>query len=470
MRGSHVTRPPPDFDALFRPRSLAVVGASRNPRKLGYVLLDNLLKSRFPGRLLPVNPKAESVLRLPAYASVDDVPGPIDLAVIVAPAESVPEVLESCGKRGVRAAVIITAGFREIGERGAEQERIVAEIARRHGIRLVGPNSLGVIDTFGRLNASFAEGMPPSWEVGVLSQSGAMATAILDWANDTDVGFSKFVSLGNMADLTEVDFLRSWCDDDEVRVAVSYLEGIRDGRAFMEAARAFTARKPLVVMKVGSTDAGRRAAMSHTGALAGSDRIVEAAFQQVGIVRAMTMEELFDFTRCFAFAPLPTGPGVAIVTNAGGPGVMAADAVERVGLALAPLRDATRDRLRAHLPASAGLGNPIDVIGDADADRYHGALDAVIEDDTVDTLLVMMTPTAVAEPEATARLIAGLRKVHEKPVMAVFMGGVAVQRSRDILEAEHVPVYNYPERAVRAIEAMVRYADYRRSLDAAPPK
>ncbi len=456
----------PDLAPFFRPRSIAVVGASRNPRKLGYVLLDNLRKARFAGPLYPVNLDAQSVLRLPAYSSVDAIPEPVDLALIVVPAAAVAETLESCGRRGVRGAVIITAGFREAGELGVERERAVADIARRHDIRLIGPNSLGIIDTFGRLNASFSEGLPPAWEVGVLSQSGAMATAILDWANETNVGFSKFVSLGNMADLTEVDFLRAWRDDDEVRVAVSYLEGIRDGRAFMAAARDFTRRKPLIAMKVGVTDGGRRAAASHTGALAGSDRVVDAAFRQAGIVRAATMEELFDFTRCFAFAPLPAGPNVAIVTNAGGPGVMAADAVERAGLRLAALSGATQERLRASLPPSAALGNPIDIIGDADADRYEGALNAVIADESVEALLVMLTPTAVAEPEATARLIAGLTKVQEKPVMAVFMGGVAVERARDILAGEHVPVYDYPERAVGAIAAMAGYAEYRRSLDA----
>lgn len=454
-----------DLSRFFRPRAIAVIGASRNPRKLGYVLLDNLIRSRFPGALYPVNPEAEAVLRRPAFASVLDIPGAVDLALIVIPARFVGEALDQCGRKGVRAAVIISAGFRESGDSGVEREREVIEIARRHGIRLVGPNSLGVIDTFHGLNASFSEGMPPVWEVGVLSHSGAVATAILDWANQTQVGFSKFVSLGNMADITEVDLLRAWRDDDEVRVGVAYLEGIRDGRAFLEAARAFTAGKPLIAMKVGTTPAGRAAAFSHTGALAGSDRIVDAAFRQAGVTRAQTMEELFDFTRCFAFLSLPAGLNVAVVTNAGGPGVMAADAIERAGLRLAPLAEETRERLRPHVPRSAALGNPIDIIGDADAERYGHALDAVVADPAVDSLIVMLTPQAITEPEATARIIIGLTKAQDKPVMAVFMGGVAVDRARDILAREHVPVYNYPERAVRALQEMTRYAEYRAALD-----
>ena len=448
---------------FFRPRSIAVIGASRNPRKLGYVLLDNLVKARFPGELYAVNPEAESVLRHPAYRTVLDVPGLVDLAAIVVPAVVVPAVLEDCGRKGVRAVVIITAGFREAGGSGLERESAVREIAGRYGMRLIGPNSLGVINTFHGVNASFAESMPDRWEVAVLSQSGAVATAFLDWAQETKVGFSRFVSLGNMVDVTEMDLLNLWVDDPEVRVGVAYLEGVLDGRAFWEAARRFTARKPLIAMKVGTTDAGRRAAVSHTGALAGADRVFDAALRQAGVVRALTMEELFDFTRCFAYAPLPAGGRVAVVTNAGGPGVMAADAIERAGMTVAPIAAATRERMRPDLPASAALGNPIDIIGDADAERYRVALEAVVEDEGVDSLLVLLTPQAVTEPEATARIVVGLSKVYDKPILAVFMGGAAVDRARDILAAEHVPVYAYPERAVRAVAALSWYAEERRA-------
>ncbi|HWO93221.1 MAG TPA: CoA-binding protein, partial [Dehalococcoidia bacterium] len=360
--------------------------------------------------------------------------------------------------------VIISAGFREAGEAGVEREQAVLDIARRYGMRLVGPNSLGVIDALHGLNVSFSDGLPPPWEVGVFSHSGAVASAILDWSVQTRNGFSKFISLGNMADVTEVDVLRAWTADPEVRCAVAYLEGIRDGRAFFNAARDFTARKPLIAMKVGTTQGGRAAAFSHTGALAGSERVVDAALRQSGIVRALTMEELFDFTRCFAFAPLPAGPNVAIVTNAGGPGVMAADAVERLGLRLAGLSGETIERMRQGLPAAASLRNPVDLIGDADADRYRLALEAIAEDEAVHGIIALLTPQAVTEPEATARIIVNVAKVQDKPIMGVYMGGTVVERGRAILSGEHVPVYNYPERAVRSMEAMVRYADYRRSL------
>ena len=451
----------PDLDAFFVPRSIAVAGASRNPQKLGYVMLDNLMRARFAGPVYPVNPNAESVLGLRAYAHIDEIGGPVDLAVLTVPAAAVAGVIDECGRKGVRAAVVITAGFREVGEAGATRERQLLEHARAAGVRLIGPNSLGIINTFANLNATFAESAPFRYEIAVVSQSGAMATAILDWARAIDVGFSKFVSLGNMADVNEIDVLQHLCDDEQTNVIVSYLEGFSDGRGFLEVAREVTARKPLVIMKVGRSAAGARAATSHTGALASSDVVVDAAFRQAGVVRAYSMEELFDYTLAFSYLPLPHGKRIAVVTNAGGPGVMATDAIERYGLSLARLSPVSRDRLAEGLPAAASSANPIDVLGDAAADRYQLAMEIALADASVDAVVVLLTPQAVTEPERTARVITHLARTSHKPVAAVFMGGDAVNRGRLMLDAARVPVYPYPERALRALAAVESYARYR---------
>lgn len=449
------------LDAFFSPRAIAVVGASRNPQKLGYVLLDNLIRSRFLGPVYPVNPNAEAVLGRAAYAHVDEVPGPVDLAVLAVPAAAVPGVIQECGRKDVRAAVIITAGFRETGAQGAALEREALARARAGNVRLIGPNSLGIINTFANLNATFAESPPHQYEIAVVSQSGAMATAILDWARAIDVGFSKFASLGNMADVDEVEMLDYLRDDPQTKVIVSYLEGFSDGRRFLETAMRVTAVKPLVIMKVGRSAAGARAASSHTGALASLDAIVDAAFRQAGIVRAYTMEELFDYTLAFSFSPLPRGRRLAIVTNAGGPGVMAADAVERYAMQLAQLSPVSMDRLAEGLPAAASSANPIDVLGDAAADRYQFATELALSDPNVDGVIVLLTPQAVTEPERTARAITHLSRIHDKPVMGVYMGGDAVARGRLMLDASRVPAYHYPERAVRAMAALESYARYR---------
>ncbi len=450
------------LDAFFTPRSIAVVGASRNPQKLGYVLLDNLMRARFPGTLFPVNTNAESVLGRTAYAHVDEIPGPVDLAILTVPAAAVIGVIDACARKGVRAAVVVTAGFRETGAEGAARERELAEHAHAGGVRIIGPNSLGIINTFASLNATFAESAPYRYEIAVVSQSGAMATAILDWARAIDVGFSKFVSLGNMADVDETELLDYLRGDAQTKVIVGYLEGFGDGRRFLEVARRVTAVKPLVIMKVGRSAAGARAAQSHTGALASSDSVVDAAFRQAGIVRAYTMEELFDYTLAFSYLPLPKGRRIALVTNAGGPGVMAADAIERYGLELAHLSQASSERLAEGLPAAASWANPIDVLGDAAADRYQFAIEIALADPNVDGVIVLLTPQAVTEPERTARAITHLARMHEKPVMGVYMGGAAVARGRLMLDASHVPAYHYPERAVRAMAALGSYGRYLR--------
>jgi acetyltransferase len=446
--------------SFFAPRSIAVIGASANPQKIGYVVLDNLQRGRYGGRLYAVNPRSERILGLAGYPSVLAIGEAPELAIVTVPTRAVAEVLQQCGEKGVRSALVITAGFRETGAAGRAAEDELLAIARRYGMRLVGPNSVGVINTSARLNATFAETAPYQYEVGMFSQSGAVATAILDWAHSIDLGFSKFVSLGNMADLNEVDILEYLAEDADSKIIVGYLEGISDGRRFLAAAQRVTRSKPLIVIKVGSTPGGARAALSHTGALASSEAVVDGAFRQAGIVRALTMAEFFDYILCFSYAPLPAGPRVAVVTNAGGPGVMAADAIERMGLSLAELSPGTLRALGGSLPPAAALSNPIDVLGDAPPDRYQAALELAQADPSVDAVLALLTPQRVTEPERTARAIAYLARQHEKPLLAVFMGGDAVGRARSMLDEMRVPVYAYPERAVRALAAMARYRAY----------
>ena len=449
------------LDMFFNPQSVAVVGASRDPDKLGYGVLHNIMQYGYAGRVYPINPKADEVLGLPAYPSVLDVPDPIDLAVIVVPAKYVAAVLEECGQKGVKGAIIITAGFREVGREGKQRENELLEIARRYGMRLIGPNVLGIIDTISHLNASFAVGMPRQGTIAFMSQSGALCTAVLDMALAEGVGFSHFVSLGNKADTNEIDFLEAWRDDPHSRVIVAYLEGIVDGARFMEVARQVTTQKPIVAIKSGTTSAGSRAVSSHTGTLAGSERAYDAAFNQVGIIRARSVEDLFDYAVAFARQPVPANDRIAVITNAGGPGIMAADAIERAGLQLASLEPETQRLLKEKLPAAASAANPIDVLGDALADRYELAIHAALSDPNTGGVIVILTPQVMTQIEETARAVGEAARQHDKPVMACFMGQATVGPGVDILNEMKVPNYRVPERAVAALAAMSRYRQWR---------
>lgn len=453
------------LDPFFTPRGIAVVGASHDARKLGYIILDNLMRGGFAGAVYPVNRDAEPVLGLRSYASIAAIGDDVDLAVIVVPAAGVAGVIDDCASAGVSAAVIISAGFRERGAEGAAAERDVFERARRGQVRLIGPNSVGIINTAVKLNATFAAAQPQRYPVALLSQSGAVATAILDWARMTGMGFSKFVSLGNTADVNEVELLEYLGADSETNTVVVYLESLRDGRAFLDAARRVTRVKPVVAMKVGRSAAGARAASSHTGAMASSDAVVDAAFRQGGVIRAYSMEELFDLTLAFSYAPLPRGSRVAVITNAGGPGVMAADAIERSGLRLAQFSDATRAALAGALPAAASTANPVDVLGDARSARYAGALEVIGRDEGVDAAVVLLTPQAMTDAEQTARSIAAFARGSSIPVLASFMGGDAVAAGRAFLDDARVPAFSFPERAVRALAALCEYQQYLGDLD-----
>ncbi|MGB7093798.1 MAG: acetate--CoA ligase family protein, partial [Anaerolineales bacterium] len=445
---------------FFNPRTVAVIGASTNPDKLGHAVVENLVSGGFTqkGTVYPVNPKATEILGLPAYPSVQDIPGSIDLAVIVIPYKFVPDALRTCGEKKIPAVIVISAGFREAGREGLDRELELIEIARQYGIRLIGPNCLGVIDTFTPLNASFSAGTPKKGPMAFMSQSGALGTAVLDISLAGRLGLSKFVSLGNKADVDEIDLLEAWADDVNTKVIMIYSEGMNNGQEFIKTARKVTAKKPVVAIKSGVTQAGSRAVSSHTGSLAGSEQAYHAAFRQAGVLRADSMQSLFDIALALGYQPLLEGDRIAIITNAGGPGILATDALERSGLSLARFENETISTLGQYLPDAASAANPVDLLGDARADRYQLALETVSADPNVDGLMVVLTPQAMTEIEATADAIGKVAQSISKPVITSFMGEAKVKPGIDRLEKFGIPNYPFPERAALAFKAM---SDYR---------
>jgi acetyl coenzyme A synthetase (ADP forming)-like protein len=450
-----------ELDAVFNPKSVAIVGASRTPGKVGYVLTQNMIESGYPGVITPINPNAEEILGLRAYPSVLDVPGEIDLAVISVPAALVLQVAEECGRKGVGALVVITAGFKETGHDGAVLEQQLVEVGEKYGMRIQGPNCLGLINTSTPLNLSFASAMPKKGKIGFISQSGALGTAVLDWVIQEDIGFHSFVSLGNKADLDEVDFIEAMGEDEDVRVILLYLESIEKGRRFLEASSEVVKKKPVIVLKGGTSSAGARAAGSHTGALVGSFVAYKTAFEKTGVIMAESVEELFNYAIAFTEQPLPKGEGLAIVTNAGGPGILATDLSEKLGLRLTNLKSDVRNRLMEKLPHAASTGNPIDVLGDAMADRYRFVVEEVLRDDRVNAVVVLLTPQAMTESLETAEAIVEIQKrIGGKPIVAVFMGGESVRKAADYLRDSGVPCYDFPEKGVKTLSAMYEYARF----------
>ena len=447
------------LEGFFNPGSVAVVGASREEGKTGYSIISNVVKYGFQGKIYPVNPKASEIMGLKSYPDLLSIEGAVDLAIIVIPPKFILNTIDECAKKGIKSVIIISAGFKETGGEGRKLESELVEKARGYGIRLLGPNCLGLIDTNSSLNASFAAGMPPKGNIAFFSQSGALCTAILDWAVGNNVGFSKFVSLGNKADLSELELIQTLADDPETSVILGYLEGVEKGPEFMDVARKAAKKKPLIIVKAGGTAAGARAASSHTGTLAGADKAFQAAFDQSGIIRAMSIEDLFDYALSFAGQPLPSGPRLAIITNAGGPGIIAADACERFRVELAELTGDTINKLRESLPPVAGFFNPVDVIGDARADRYEAAVNTVLSDPNVNGALVILTPQAMTEVEKTADIVANASRTG-KPLIASFMGEASIRGASDILRKGGVPNYPYPERGVKSFASMVRYAQW----------
>nr|WP_092471952.1 acetate--CoA ligase [Desulfotruncus arcticus] len=443
---------------MVRPGTVAVVGASSKQGKIGHTVLNNIISCGYKGKIYPINPKETEIEGIQAYQSVADLPEPIDLAVIAVPASLVPGVVEDCGRIGVKYLVIITAGFKEIGAEGLEMEKKIIETCREHGMRLLGPNVVGFIDTHTPINASFAATFPQKGEIAFLSQSGAMLVAILDWSLSSGLGFSKVVSLGNKADLSEIDFIEDAADDPNTKVILCYIEDIVDGPRFLDVASRAACKKPVIVIKSGTSQAGAQAASSHTGALAGSDLAYDVAFRQCGVIRARSMTELFNLAVAFARSPVPAGKKVAIITNSGGPGIIATDNVENYGLQMARFTKDTIDALRGTLPVEANVYNPVDVLGDAKADRYRFALQKVCADPNVDSVVVLMCPTGVTQPVETSQAILEAKKAYpEKPILAAYMGGETLARGSAMLAEGGVPCFTFPEPAISCISGLVRY-------------
>jgi len=447
------------LEAFLKPRSIAVIGASRDPEKAGHKIFRNLLESGYGGGLYPVNPKATELLGRKCYRSVMDVQGEVDLAVIAVPAKIVPAVAEECGEKGVKGLVVISAGFSETGREGTKLERRLVSICRDYGMRLQGPNCLGIISTRSRMNASFASANPQPGKIAFISQSGALGSVILNWANQNDVGFTSFISLGNEADLTAADFIEALAEDEETRVIGLYIEGVKDGEYFVKIAEKVTKKKPIIALKAGTTDVGMRAVSSHTGSLAGSDTAFSAAFKKAGIIRVDTLEELFNLVLAFEDQPIPKGRNVLIITNGGGPGILAADACEKLDLELPLLEHNLIEELRSSLPPQASLHNPLDVLGDADENRYSIALDAGLKSRKIDALITIITPQAMTPVDKVAEVLVKARKrSSEKPILAVFMGLDEDSRSIQTLRENNIPNYHFPEHAASVLRAMYDYS------------
>ncbi len=456
------------LQALFAPKSVAVIGASTKPDSLGRVTFKNILFSGYTGVVYPVNPKAPSILGVKAYPSVLDIPDEIDLAVIIVPAAAVAGVLDECGRKGVRAAVVISAGFKEIGGEGATRQAELHQIARRYGIALLGPNCLGIINTDPQvsLNATFAPGMPKPGNIAFISQSGALGVAALEYAQRQKIGLSKFISIGNKADLHENHLLEYLKDDPLSDVILLYVEDLEDPQGFHRLATEITSERPkkipILAIKSGRTLEGAKAATSHTGALAGSDEVYDSVFMQSGVLRVETIEELFDYAVAFAQQPLPKGNRIAIVTNAGGAGILATDAAVRYGLQLTAFAEETTAQLRELLPPTVTVGNPVDMTGEPNEQRYETIVRTVLADPTVNGVIVIAAPHILMSLENIARnIVRAVQETHaEKPVLACLMAVTDARPAVEILETANIPNYSFPERAARALAAMARYCEW----------
>ncbi len=451
---------PSRLDAIFKPSSIAVVGASTRRGTVGNDIFRNLLFNEFHGSVYPINPKADNVLGVHCYPDLVSIQGHVDLAVVIIPSSGILEVVDQAIAKKVKAMVVISAGFKEVGGKGVELEQQLREKVRAAGIPLVGPNCLGVINTDPsvKMNAAFGRKMPAPGNLAFVSQSGALCTSVLDYAEERHMGFSKFISFGNKADVNEIDLLAYLAKDPTTDVIAMYLEDISDGRRFIETVREifWETHKPMLCLKSGRTPEGAKAVSSHTGSLAGSDSVYDALLIQSGVQRVDTIAELFDSAALYCTQPLPRGRRVAIVTNAGGPGIMATDSAVRFGLELAELSESTKEKLKASLPSTASLRNPIDVIGDARADRYRSAVRTVLEDDNVDMGMVILTPQSMTDIEETAAVVPDAVHGIKKPVVCAFMGARDVAQGVDILRHAGIPNYPFPEDAVRSLAAAER--------------
>ncbi len=447
---------------FFTPKSVAIVGASREKGKVGHEILVNLLRGGYEGTVYPVNPKADEVEGLRCHEDLKAIGEAPDLVVIVVPSKAVPKVMEQCAAIGVKSVIVITSGFKEIGGQGKELEQSVLRIARRGEMRMLGPNCLGMMVPSQKLNVSFGGQLPPAGGVAYFSQSGSLVAAIVDMASDGSIGFSKLLSIGNKADIDELDLIRAFNEDPETKVIAGYLETIRDGDAFIHEAERVSREKPILLLKSGVTGAGARAASSHTGRLVGTETAYECIFERAGVIRCESIRRQFDYARAFCSQPVPKGPNVAVIANAGGPSIMAADAIERMGLTLAELSEETQRQLTEALPAHANLHNPIDLLGDALASRFELAVRLALDDENIHTILVMLTPHAMTECRETAEaVVRAVREKPGKPVLACFLGAGRITEAVGVLEENSIPQYDSPESAVSTIRAMTNYAKWR---------
>ncbi|MBP7051370.1 MAG: acetate--CoA ligase family protein [Phycisphaerae bacterium] len=449
------------LQAFFNPKSVAIIGASRQKGKVGYEILVNLVAGGYAGKIYPINPKADEIDGLKVYPDLASIGETPDLVIVIVPAQFVAGVLDECAKVHVKSVVIITAGFKEVGPEGKKLEEEIVKIARRAGIRFVGPNCLGLISPSHKLNASFGGDLPVPGGIAYISQSGALLAAILDTANANGIGFSSLVSIGNKADVDELDLVEAFGSQRETKVIAGYLENIKDGNAFVREAEQISQKKPILLMKSGSTAAGAKAASSHTGSLAGGEVAYESAFRRAGVIRCESIKEQFDFAQAFANQPLPKGQNVVVITNAGGPGIMAADAIEQRGLTFAKLTDETKKKLAEKLPAAANVHNPVDVLGDALADRYEYAFDVVLDDPNVDAAVVLLTPQAMTQSKETAEALVKIAKKKGKPVLACFLGAAKVEPGIQVLRKGGIPQYDSPESAVATLYVMCEYVRWK---------
>lgn len=454
-------------NSFSAPKSLAVIGASQTPGKIGYVLVNNLIKSGYEGKIYPVHPKAKEILGIACYPAMGKIPGEVETAVFAVPAAKVLDIAEECGRKGVKNLVVLTAGFKETGREGAELEKSFLALCRRYDMRVLGPNCVGFVDTHTPINATFLKGFPAKGGIAFVSQSGAMLAAVLDWSMAAGIGYSKIYSLGNKADINEVDCIVEAAADPNTKVIICYLEDVACGSEFLKVLAEVTCKKPVIVLKSGTSQAGAQAASSHTGALAGSELAYDVAFKRCGVLRANSMSELFDLASLFVNQPIPRGKRVAVITNAGGPGIIATDKIEESSLSMARFTKETIDELRLNLPSEAGIYNPVDVLGDAKADRFQFALEKVLQDENVDSVVVLLCPVAVTQPVETARAMIELNRAYpDKPLIASYMGGPSLAEGTKMLSESGIPTFAMPEPAIGALAGMSTYGEVRvSSLD-----
>ncbi len=446
---------------FFQPQGVVIVGASTSPEKLGYGVARNLIQSGYTGAVHLVAQKRGEVFGKKIHTSLQEISDPVDLAILIVPTPATPQTIEDCAKRGIKSAIIVSSGFREVGEEGAALERQCVEIAQKHGVRLLGPNCIGTIDTHLPLDTTFLQPpIPEQGGIGFISHSGAFAAAIVDWARKQGFGFSRIVSLGNQADVNETDMLPMLASDDNTKVIVMYMESISNGRRFVQVASEVSKHKPVIALKVGRFEAGQKAAASHTGALAASDTAFDAAFAKAGVLRAETAEQVFDWARALESCTLPKGNRIGILTNAGGPGVIAADSLEHHGLALAQLADATLKALSAILPSAANTHNPVDMLASASPNQYAECLNILLQDDGVDGVMVILPPPPMFKAEEVARKVNEVIGNWNKPVVVALMGSTLIENASNEFREMRVPTYPFPERAASALAALSKRAKF----------